>query len=154
MRYERFFMAEKAYHVTVSATLHSDSRSKAVRRAILIAQSFKPMRLSSNSIIDKLKYTWWFLYPITAIAVGWYLYGRIRLSYLFGMDRRKALDALSFDILHNHLLVAFLFITCYVASWLWLGIIIIALITRTITFKAIDCLKVILMGATIILFLF
>jgi hypothetical protein len=29
MRYVGFFMAEKAYHVTASATLHSDSCNKA-----------------------------------------------------------------------------------------------------------------------------
>lgn len=106
----------------------------------------------SDNVFIRLKYAWWFLYPITAIAVGWYLYGRIRLGYLFGRDRNQALDAIFFDILHNHLLIALLFVGCYIASCLWLGIILIAFMTKTIILKASDWVKVVLMGITIILF--
>jgi hypothetical protein len=106
----------------------------------------------SGSASTKLKYTWWFLYPITAIAVGWYLYGRIMLGRLYGSNRNQALDAMLFDILHNNFLVALLFVACYLASCLWLSTILILFILGAIALKTSDWLKVILMLTAVILF--
>ena len=106
----------------------------------------------SDNASTRIKYTWRFLYPVTVIAVGWYLYGRVRLCYLFGSNRSQALDAMFFDILHNYFLIAILFVVCYLASCLWLSIILIAFMLNAITLKASDWLKVTLMLITVILF--